>query len=81
MLEIALTAVAVALGIVGYFLKQLHNDFKTVTATIVDIDKRLAVQEERAISAAMLSGQKLKELEDRIEKLEKRRYYKPKNEQ
>lgn len=73
--KLILTVITILLGVIGYFLKQLHSDFNNVSRTIIDMDKRMAIYEERMKSDEKIKYLNMKDIESRLEKLEKRRYY------
>ena len=58
------------LMIIGYFLKELHKDFKGVKDALVLLIERTARNEEKGRSGYRLLDQRLDEHEQRIERLE-----------
>lgn len=67
-MEILLTIITLLLAVVGYFLRQIHTDFKAFKNVIIDFNTRLAVRDEREKNY----NEKLANHEMRINDLEKK---------
>jgi flagellar capping protein FliD len=62
--------IALLLGAIGYFLKQLHADFKRLSNAIIELTTRLAIQEEKGRSGYNQLSKEVEKLEKRVEKIE-----------
>lgn len=62
----------ILLGVVGYFLRDLHTAVKKMGNAIVDLTTRLVVSEEKVKGGDMLLSQRIKVLEEKVKKIESR---------
>jgi hypothetical protein len=67
-MEILLTIITGLLGVVGYFLRQIHTEFKGLKESMNSLNTRIAVRDERD----KFVDKKLTELEKRVSTLEKK---------
>jgi len=60
----------VLLAMIGYFLRLLHQDFRKLSDSVIQLVERQSLSEERGRSGYKLLEQRLQQLEERIEKME-----------
>jgi hypothetical protein len=60
------------LGIIGYFLREMHKDFKGLRNDVVKIMNDLVRNEEKGKTGFNHLSVQLKSLEDRIDKIERK---------
>jgi hypothetical protein len=58
--------------IIGYFLKELHSDFKALKEAVMELVEQAARNEEKGKSGYRLLDQRLEDLGQRVERLEDR---------
>jgi hypothetical protein len=68
--HLVMVVFGVLLGIIGYFLRLLHQDFRKLSESVIQLVERQSLSEERGRSGYKLLEQRLKQLEERIEKVE-----------
>jgi len=66
-MEILLSVITILLGIVGYFLRQIHSDFRAFKDGMVEFNLKLAVGDEREKAI----NDKIEVHDKRISELEK----------
>lgn len=69
-MEILLSLIVALLGIIGYFLKQLHADFRELSKAVIELTTKVALTEEKGRSGNHLLSSKIEGIEHRVEKLE-----------
>lgn len=65
-LTIILSVISILLGVIGYFLKQMHSDFKKVIETLDRVNIRLVKSEEQHASNVQMSKMRFQEIERRL---------------
>jgi polyhydroxyalkanoate synthesis regulator phasin len=77
--QILVWVVSGLLVLIGYFLRELHHDFKHIKVELQQMNtnvqeamKLIAVNEEKGRSGYRLLEQRIEDLEERLDKLENR---------
>ncbi|MFN7611269.1 MAG: hypothetical protein ACK5QX_10105 [bacterium] len=58
------------LGIIGYFLREMHRDFKGLRNDVVTIMRSQSTSEEKGKSGFQLLSQRIDDIDARVERIE-----------